>query len=95
MVICRLAEFASSQLPGGRTDDNNAFFSQARGRYRAPYQFRTSGAGISHLPHTSGAENDAAGAPVVNVVTKSGSKSFPCSVFDYARDSAFDARQAL
>ncbi len=87
--------FQTSFLVDG-SDDNNAFFSQARGRYRAPYQFSNEVVQEFRVSrNTSGAENGRSGGAVVNVVTKSGSNHFHGSVFDYARDSAFDARQAF
>jgi len=87
--------FQTSYLVDG-ADDNNAFFSQARGRYRAPYQFSNEVVQEFRVsPNTSGAENGRSGGAVVNVVTKSGSNHFHGSVFDYTRNSAFDARQAF
>ncbi len=70
-------------------DDNNGFFAQAAGRYRAPYQFsdevvqefRVSSSGY-------GAESGRAGGAVVNVVTKSGSNNWHGSTFYYLRDSS-------
>ena len=55
-------------------DYNNAFFSQARGRYRAPYQFSTEVVQEFRVSSNSyGAEQGRSGGAVVNVVTKSGS----------------------
>ena len=86
--------FQTSYLVDGN-DDNNAFFAQARGRYRAPYQFSNEVVQEFRVSsNTSGAENGRGGA-VVNVVTKSGSNHFHGSLFDYTRNSAFDARQAF
>jgi len=70
-------------------DNNNGFFAQAMGRYRAPYQFsdevvqefRVSSSGY-------GAESGRAGGAVVNVVTKSGSNNWHGSTFYYLRDSS-------
>src|ERR1700687_5710527 len=70
-------------------DDNNGFFAQASGRYRAPYQFsnevveefRVSSSGY-------GAESGRAGGAVVNVVTKSGTNQWHGSSFYYLRDSS-------
>ena len=70
-------------------DNNNGFFAQAMGRYRAPYQFsdevvqefRVSSSGY-------GAESGRAGGAVVNVVTKSGSNQWHGSTFYYLRDSS-------
>src|SRR4029077_3204324 len=55
-------------------DYNNAFFAQARGRYRAPYQFSTEvGQEFPVASNASGGEQGRLGGAVVNVVTKSGS----------------------
>jgi hypothetical protein len=70
-------------------DDNNGFYAQAAGRYRAPYQFsnevvqefRVSSSGY-------GSESGRAGGAVVNVVTKSGTNHWHGSAFYYLRDSA-------
>ncbi|MGD0793745.1 MAG: TonB-dependent receptor [Terriglobales bacterium] len=70
-------------------DNNNGFFAQAAGRYRAPYQFsdevvqefRVSSSGY-------GAESGRAGGAVVNVVTKSGTNQWHGSAFYYLRDSS-------
>jgi len=70
-------------------DDNNGFFAQASGRYRAPYQFsnevveefRVSSSGY-------GAESGRAGGAVVNVVTKSGTNHWHGSAFYFLRDSS-------
>jgi carboxypeptidase family protein/TonB-dependent receptor-like protein len=75
------------------SDDNNAFFSQARGRYRAPYQFsndviqefRVSTAGYS-------AEQGRSGSAVVDVVTRSGSNTLHGKLFYFLRDDEFNAR---
>jgi hypothetical protein len=65
--------FQSSFLVDG-VDNNNAFFSQARGRYRAPYQFSNEVVQEFRVSsNTYGAELGRAGGAVVNVVTKSGS----------------------
>jgi Carboxypeptidase regulatory-like domain len=74
-------------IDGG--DDNNGFYAQAAGRYRAPYQFsnevvqefRVSSSGY-------GAESGRAGGAVVNVVTKSGTNHWHGSTFYFLRDSA-------
>ena len=87
--------YQSSFLVDGG-DNNNAFFSQARGRYRAPYQlsndvvqeFRVSS-------NTYGAEMGRAGGAVVNVVTKSGSNQMHGTAFYFMRDSMFSATQAF
>jgi hypothetical protein len=74
-------------IDGG--DDNNGFYAQAAGRYRAPYQFsnevvqefRVSSSGY-------GSESGRAGGAVVNVVTKSGTNQWHGSTFYFLRDSA-------
>jgi hypothetical protein len=74
-------------IDGG--DDNNGFYAQASGRYRAPYEFsnevvqefRVSSSGY-------GSESGRAGGAVVNVVTKSGTNHWHGSAFYFLRDSA-------
>ena len=73
-------------------DYNNAFFSQARGRYRAPYQFSTEVVQEFRVSSNAyGAEQGRSGGAVVNVVTKSGSNHVHGSAFYYFRDSSFGA----
>ena len=85
--------FQSSYLVDG-ADNNNAFFSQARGRYRAPYQFSNEVVQEFRVSsNTYGAELGRAGGAVVNVVTKSGTNHLHGSGFYYLRDSAFNATQ--
>ena len=73
-------------------DNNNAFFSQARGRYRAPYQFSTEVVQEFRVSTNSyGAEQGRSGGAVVNVVTKSGSNHVHGTAFYYLRDSSFGA----
>lgn len=84
--------YQSSYLVDG-ADNNNAFFSQARGRYRAPYQFSNEVVQEFRVSsNTYGAELGRAGGAVVNVVTKSGSNNFHGSSFYFIRDSALDAQ---
>ncbi|HEY6184624.1 MAG TPA: TonB-dependent receptor [Terriglobales bacterium] len=84
--------FQSSYLVDG-ADNNNGFFSQARGRYRAPYQFSNEVVQEFRVSsNTYGAELGRAGGAVVNVVTKSGSNHFHGTGFGYLRNSALDAR---
>jgi hypothetical protein len=83
----------SYQVDGG--DNNNAFFAQARGRYRAPYQFSDEVVKEFRVaPNSVSAESGRSGGAVVNVVTKSGSNKFHGTGFDYLRDTSFDARSA-
>jgi len=74
------------------SDYNNAFFAQARGRYRAPYQFSTEVVQEFRVSSNSyGAEQGRSGGAVVNVVTKSGSNHLHGTGFYYLRDSSFGA----
>jgi hypothetical protein len=74
-------------------DNNNAFFAQARGRYRAPYQFSNEVVQEFRVSsNTYGAELGRAGGAVVNVVTKSGSNQVHGTDFYFLRDSVFNAR---
>ena len=82
----------TSMLVDG-ADNNNAFFAQARGRYRAPYQF--SNEVVQEFRISTNAyspELGRAGAAVVNVVTKSGTNQLHGSSFYYLRDSEFNAK---
>lgn len=84
--------FQTSYLVDGG-DNNNAFFAQARGRYRAPYQFSNEVVQEFRVsPNSVSAEQGRAGGAVVNVVTKSGSNKLHGSAFYYLRNSEFDAR---
>jgi len=85
--------YQSSYLVDG-ADNNNAFFSQARGRYRAPYQFSNEVVQEFRVSsNTYGAELGRAGGAVVNVVTKSGTNHFHGTGFYFVRDSFFNAQQ--
>jgi hypothetical protein len=84
--------YQSSFLVDG-ADNNNAFFGQARGRYRAPYQFSNEVVQEFRVSSNAyGAELGRAGGAVVNVVTKSGSNRLHGSTFYYLRDSVFNAQ---
>ncbi len=84
--------FQSSYLVDGG-DNNNAFFGQARGLYRAPYQFSNEVVQEFRVSsNTYGAELGRAGGAVVNVVTKSGSNRLHGTDFYYMRDSALAAK---
>jgi hypothetical protein len=77
-------------------DYNNAFFAQARGRYRAPYQFSTEVVQEFRVSSNAyGAEQGRSGGAVVNVVTKSGSNHLHGTAFYYLRDSSFGAAAAF
>ena len=84
--------FHTSYLVDGG-DNNNAFFSQARGRYRSPYQFSNEVIQEFRVsPNSASAESGRTAGAVVNVVTKSGSNKFHGTGFYYLRDSSFAAR---
>ncbi len=86
--------YQSSYLVDG-ADNNNAFFAQARGRYRAPYQFSNEVVQEFRVSsNTYGAELGRAGGAVVNVVTKSGTNHFHGTGFYYFRDNALNAVHA-
>src|ERR1700728_1081999 len=83
--------FQNSTLVDG-LDFNNAFFAQARGRYRAPYQFSTEVVQEFRVSSNAyAAEQGRSGGAVVNVVTKSGSNHYHGTAFYYLRDSSFGA----
>ena len=76
-------------------DNNNSFFAQARGRYRAPYQFSNEVIKEFRVSSNSySAELGRAGGAVFNVATKSGTNQWHGSGFYYLRDRVFDAQQA-
>lgn len=90
-----LRGFQNSFLVDGG-DFNNAFFAQARGLYRAPYQFSNEVVQEFRVSTNSyGAENGRAGGAVVNVVTKSGSNHWHGTGLYYIRDSGFGAADAF
>lgn len=73
-------------------DYNNAFFAQARGRYRTPYNFSTEVVQEFRVSSNAyGAEQGRSGGAVVNVVTKSGSNHVHGTAFYYLRDSSMGA----
>jgi len=83
--------FQNSFLVDGG-DYNNAFFAQARGRYREPYQFSTEVVQEFRVSSNAyGAEQGRSGGAVVNVVTKSGSNHLHGTAFYYIRDNSFGA----
>ena len=90
-----LRGFQNSFLVDGG-DFNNAFFAQARGLYRAPYQFSNEVVQEFRVSSNSyGAEQGRAGGAVVNVVTKSGSNHWHGTGLYYIRDSGFGAADAF
>jgi Carboxypeptidase regulatory-like domain len=87
--------FQNSFLVDGG-DFNNAFFAQARGLYRAPYQFSDEVVQEFRVSSNSyGAEMGRAGGAVINVVTKSGSNHWHGTGLYYIRDSGFGAADAF
>jgi hypothetical protein len=83
--------YQSSYLVDG-ADNNNGFFAQARGRYRAPYQFSNEVVQEFRVSsNTYGAELGRSGGAVINVVTKSGSNQLHGTAFYFLRDNSFAA----
>jgi hypothetical protein len=75
------------------SDNTNSFFGQARGRYRAPYQFSNDTIQEFRVSSNSySAELGRSGGGVVNVITKSGTNHVHGNIFYYLRDSTFAAR---
>ncbi len=86
--------FQSTMLVDG-SDNNNSFFAQARGRYRAPYQFSNEVVQEFRVSSNAyGAELGRSGGGVINVVTKSGNNQWHGSGFYYLRDGQFNAQNA-
>jgi hypothetical protein len=84
----------SFQVDGG--DNNNSFFAQARGRYRAPYQFSNETVQEFRVSsNTYGVEQGRSSGAVVNVVTKSGGNFVHGTAFWFLRDSRFNAQHAF
>src|SRR4029077_1772877 len=78
--------FQSSFLVDG-ADNNNGFFAQPAGAYRAPYNFSNEVVQEFRVSsNTYGADLGRSGGAVVNVVTKSGSNVTHGSLFYYLRD---------
>jgi TonB dependent receptor/Carboxypeptidase regulatory-like domain len=70
-------------------DNNNGFFAQATGRYRAPFQFSNEVVQEFRVQSSGfGAESGRAGGAVINVVTKSGTNQWHGSMSYYLRDSS-------
>lgn len=83
--------YQTSYLVDG-ADNNNGFYAQARGRYRAPYQFSNEVVDEFRVnTNNYGAELGRAGAAVINVVTRSGSNDFHGKLFYFLRDSELGA----
>ncbi len=87
--------FQNSFLVDGG-DNNNAFYAQARGRYREPYNFSTETVQEFRVSSNSyGAELGRSGGAVINVVTKSGSNHLHGTSFYFFRDSSLGAADAF
>ena len=90
-----LRGWQSSFLVDG-ADNNNSFFAQARGRYRAPYQFSNETVQEFRVSSNSyGVELGRAGGGVINVITRSGSNWYHGTAFYYVRDNRLAARHAF
>jgi outer membrane receptor protein involved in Fe transport len=80
-------------------DNNNTFFGQTAGRTgsgRAPYQFSQDAVKEFQVNSNSfSAEYGRAGGAVINVVTKSGTNDLSGSVFEFYRDKALNANNAI
>jgi outer membrane receptor protein involved in Fe transport len=80
-------------------DNNNTFFGQTLGRTgsgRAPYQFSQDAVKEFQVNSNAfSAEYGRAGGAVINVVTKSGTNSFAGSAFEFYRDKALNANNAI
>ncbi|MET0215615.1 MAG: carboxypeptidase regulatory-like domain-containing protein, partial [Vicinamibacterales bacterium] len=80
-------------------DSNNTFFGQTVGRTgsgRAPYQFSQDAVKEFQVNSNSfSAEYGRAGGAVINVVTKSGTNDLRGSVFEFYRDRALNANNAI
>ncbi len=77
-------------------DNNNAFFAQARGRFRAPYNFSQAAVKEFQVVNSNfSAEFGKAAGAVVNVITKSGTNDLHGEGFYYLRDSGVAARNTF
>jgi len=80
-------------------DNNNTFFGQTVGRAgsgRAPYQFSQEAVKEFQVNSNSfSAEYGRAGGAVINVVTKSGTNNLRGSIFEFYRDKALNADNAI
>ncbi len=81
----------NNTVDGG--DNNNAFFSEERGRTRIPYVISQSAVREFQVNTSNySAEYGRAAGGVVNTVTKSGTNDFHGDVFYYIRDNELGAR---
>ena len=77
-------------------DNNNAFFAQSRGRFRAPYNFSQAAVKEFQVVNSNfSAEFGKAAGAVVNVITKSGTNDLHGEGFYFIRDSGVAARNAI
>ena len=80
-------------------DNNNTFFGQSAGRTgsgRAPYQFSQDAVQEFQVNSNAfSAEYGRAGGAVINVVTKSGTNQWHGSAFEFFRDKALNANNAI
>ncbi len=80
-------------------DNNNTFFGQTLGRTgsgRAPYQFSQDAVQEFQVNSNAySAEYGRAGGAVINVVTKSGTNTFRGAAFEFYRDKALNANDAI
>jgi outer membrane receptor protein involved in Fe transport len=80
-------------------DNNNTFFGQTLGRTgtgRAPYQFSQDAVKEFQVNSNAySAEFGRAGGAVINVVTKSGTNTYAGSIFEFYRDKALNANDAV
>ena len=80
-------------------DNNNTFFGQTLGRTgsgRAPYQFSQDAVQEFQVNSNAySAEYGRAGGAVINVVTKSGTNTLRGAVFEFYRDKALNANDAV
>jgi hypothetical protein len=91
MAFDGIRGYQTSFLVDG-VDDNNAFYSQERGRYSAPYQFSNDVIQEFRVSSNNyGPEMGRSGSAVINVVTRSGSNRWSGTLFDYYRDGDLGA----
>ncbi|MCP9494640.1 MAG: TonB-dependent receptor [Pyrinomonadaceae bacterium MAG19_C2-C3] len=84
----------NNTVDGG--DNNNAYFSEERGRTRVPYSISQSAVREFQVNTSNySAEYGRAAGGVVNTVTKSGSNEFHGDAFYYIRDNELGARNAF
>jgi hypothetical protein len=78
------------------TDNNQAFFSEARGRTRLPYGYSLDAIKEFQVVNSAySAEYGRAAGGVINAITKSGSNSVHGDAFYYVRDSSWLAQDPI